>query len=122
LADPGEICVRVIVSGTGSVMELSVTVVRGLPVFAAATGTYFDQSGQFFRIGQAPSTDTPESGSDQFWIFDASAGYRLPDRWGIVSIEGKNLFNQSFRYQDTDPFRPIIQPGRTVYFKVTLAL
>ena len=91
-------------------------------VFATATGTYFDQSGQFFRIGQAPSVDTPESGSDQFWIFDASAGYRLPDRWGIVSIEGKNLFDRSFQYQDTDPLRPIIQPGRTVYVKLTLAL
>ena len=91
-------------------------------VFATATGTWFDQSGEFFRIGQAPSTDTPTSGSDQFWIFDASVGYRLPDRWGIVSIEARNLFNQSFQYQDTDPDRPIIQPGRTVYFKVTLAI
>lgn len=91
-------------------------------VFATATGSYFDQSGQFFRIGQAPTVDTPESGSDRFWIFDASAGYRLPDRWGIVSVEGKNLFDRSFRYQDTDPFRPIIQPDRTVYFKVTLAI
>jgi outer membrane receptor protein involved in Fe transport len=91
-------------------------------VFATATGTYFDQSGEFFRIGQAPSTDMPTSGSDQFWIFDASVGYRLPDRWGIVSIEARNLFDRSFQYQDTDPFRPIIQPGRTVYFKVTLSL
>ncbi len=91
-------------------------------VFATVTGTYFDQSGQFFRILQSPSTDTPTSGSDQFWIFDASAGYRLPDRWGIVSVEGKNLFNQSFQYQDTDPYRPILQPGRTVYFKVTISL
>jgi outer membrane receptor protein involved in Fe transport len=91
-------------------------------IFATATGSYFDQSGQFFHNNQAPSTATPESGSDQFWIFDASAGYRLPDRWGIVSIEGKNLFNRSFQYQDTDPFRPIIQPGRTVYVKVTLAI
>jgi len=91
-------------------------------VFATATGSYFDQSGQFFRIGQAPTVDTPESGSDQFWIFDASAGYRLPDRWGIVSIEGKNLFDRSFQYQDTDPLRPIIQPGRTVYVKLTLAI
>jgi tetratricopeptide (TPR) repeat protein/opacity protein-like surface antigen len=91
-------------------------------VFATATGTYFDQSGEFFHIGQAPSTDTPTSGSDRFWIFDASAGYRLPDRWGIVSVEGKNLFNRSFQYQDTDPYRPIIQPGRTVYFKVTISL
>jgi tetratricopeptide (TPR) repeat protein len=91
-------------------------------LFATATGSYFDQDGQFFRNGQAPTTSTPESGSDRFWIFDASAGYRLPNRWGIVSVEGKNLFDRSFHYQDTDPNRPIIQPGRTVYFKVTLAL
>jgi tetratricopeptide (TPR) repeat protein len=91
-------------------------------VFATATGSYFDQSGQFFRNGQAPTTSTPESGSDRFWIFDASAGYRLPKRWGIVSVEGKNLFDRSFKYQDTDLNRPIIQPGRTVYLKVTLAL
>ena len=91
-------------------------------VFATATGTWFDQSGEFFRIGQAPSVDTPESGSDQFWIFDASVGYRLPKRWGIVSIEGRNLFDRSFQYQDTDPVRPIIQPERTVYFKMTLSL
>jgi len=91
-------------------------------LFATATGTWFDQSGRFFRIGQAPTVDTPESGSDQFWIFDASAGYRLPKRWGIVSVEGKNLFNQSFQYQDTDVNHPIIQPGRTVYFKITISL
>jgi len=91
-------------------------------LFATVTGTCFDQNGEFFRLGQAPSTDTPTSGSDRFWIFDASAGYRLPDRWGIVSIEARNLFNQSFQYQDTDPYRPIIQPGRTVYFKVTISL
>ncbi len=91
-------------------------------IFATATGTWFDQSGEFFRIGQAPSVDTPESGSDQFWIFDASVGYRLPKRWGIVSIEARNLFDRSFQYQDTDPVRPIIQPERTVYFKITISL
>ena len=63
-----------------------------------------------------------ESGSDQFWIFDASVGYRLPDRWGIVSIEARNLFDRSFQYQDTDPVRPVIQPERTVYFKITISL
>jgi tetratricopeptide (TPR) repeat protein/opacity protein-like surface antigen len=91
-------------------------------LFVAASGTWFDQSGQFFHVGQTPSTDTPTAGSDSFWIFDASAGYRLPGRFGIVSVEGKNLFNQSFQYQDTDPYRPIIQPGRTVYVKITLSL
>ncbi|MCP2500001.1 MAG: TonB-dependent receptor [Deltaproteobacteria bacterium] len=91
-------------------------------VFATATGTWFDQSGEFFRNGEAPSTATPTSGSDRFWIVDASVGYRLPDRWGIVSIEARNLFDRSFQYQDTDPVRPIIQPGRTVYIKATLSL
>jgi len=32
-------------------------------LFAMATGTWFDQSGEFFRIGQAPTVDTPESGA-----------------------------------------------------------
>ena len=90
--------------------------------FATVTGSWFDQSGEFFRIGQAPTVDTPEAGSDRFWIFDASAGYRLPNRLGIVSVEGKNLFDRSFQYQDTDADHPILQPGRTVYFKVTLAI
>ncbi len=58
-------------------------------VFATATGSWFDQSGQFFRIGQAPTVDTPESGSDQFWIFDASAGYRLPKGGGSFRSKGR---------------------------------
>jgi len=91
-------------------------------IFATATGTYFNQEGQFFYIAQIPTVDTPTSGGDHFWIFDASIGYRLPKRYGIVSVEGKNLFDQSFHYQDTDPARPIVQPGRTVYFKLTISL
>jgi tetratricopeptide (TPR) repeat protein len=103
-------------------VPLSVRFFHPSGAFASVRGTFFDQDGEFFRIGQAPSRDTPTSGSDQFWIFDASVGYRLPNRWGIVSLEGRNLFDRSFHYQETDPFRPVILPERTVYFKVTLAL
>jgi tetratricopeptide (TPR) repeat protein len=91
-------------------------------VIAMVKGTYFDQEGKFFLIGQSPSIDTPESGEDRFWIFDASAGYRLPNRWGIASIEARNLFDKSFRYQDMDRFNPVIWPKRSVLFKITLAL
>jgi outer membrane receptor protein involved in Fe transport len=91
-------------------------------VIAMVKGTYFDQKGKFFLIGQSPSIDTPESGEDRFWIFDASAGYRLPNRWGIASIEARNLFDKSFRYQDMDRFNPVIWPKRSVLFKITLAL
>jgi hypothetical protein len=115
---------------TTSRVPLSARFFHPSGLFATATGTFFDQSGEFWRIGQAPSTDMPTSGSDQFWIFDASVGYRLPKRYGIVSLEGRNLFNRSFNYQDTghtalpNPASalPTIQPGRTVYFKITISL
>jgi tetratricopeptide (TPR) repeat protein len=85
-------------------------------------GTYFDQEGTFFLIGQSPSTDTPESGEDRFWIFDASVGYRFPKRYGIASVEVRNLFDRQFQYQDTDPFNPVVWPERSVLFKITLSI
>lgn len=85
-----------------------------------AKATYFDQEGTFERSTNLalPSTD----GADRFWIFDASAAYRLPRRLGIVSVEGKNLFDRSFGFHDTDPFHPPILPKRTVFFRFTLAI
>ena len=85
-----------------------------------AKATYFDQEGTFERSTNLalPSTD----GADRFWIFDASAAYRLPRRLGIVSVEGKNLFDRSFGFHDTDPFHPSILPKRTVFFRFTLAI
>ncbi len=83
--------------------------------------TYFDQKGRFQRQGSDFSLPG-ESGSSQFWIVDSSMKYSLPKRMGNISIEARNLFNKSFRYQDTDPFNPIIQPGRSVFMKLTLAL
>jgi tetratricopeptide (TPR) repeat protein len=79
--------------------------------------TYRDQEGNF-----EPSFATPFSDSDHFWIVDASIGYRLPRRLGIITIGAKNLFDKSFKYQDTDPVRPEIQPGRLIFAKFTLAL
>lgn len=82
--------------------------------------TFHDQNGRFIRQLNGPNPDA--AGSDRFWIFDTSLGYRLPKRWGILSFEAKNLFDKSFRFQDTDRDNPLIQPKRTVYFKVLLAI
>jgi tetratricopeptide (TPR) repeat protein len=87
-------------------------------LFAYVKETYIDQDGKFLAL----ATLTPEPGSDRFWITDASIGYRLPKRYGIFAIEARNLFDQSFRYQDTDPVSPVLQPVRSVVFKLTLAL
>jgi outer membrane receptor protein involved in Fe transport len=58
---------------------------------------------------------------DQFWVFDASISYRLPKRFGLLTVVAKNLFDKSFRFQDTDPENPRMQPKRLVLAKVTLA-
>lgn len=89
-----------------------------LGISANAKATYVTQDGRF-----SPLT-SPFVLKDQssFWTFDASIGYRLPQRLGMFSIVGKNLFDKSFKYQDMDPTSPIMQPGRAVFFKLTLAL
>ena len=84
---------------------------------ARLKGTYIDQEGTF----RGQESDNFFSGDDNFWIVDASLGYRLPKRYGLITLEGRNLFDQSFKFQDTDPISPTIQPERLVLFKFTLA-
>jgi Flp pilus assembly protein TadD len=66
------------------------------------------------------------SGEDDFWIADASIGYRLPRRLGSISFDVLNLFNEEFRYQDTDffgnPRIPLFQPKRLALFRLRINL
>jgi tetratricopeptide (TPR) repeat protein len=89
--------------------------------FSRLRGTYFDQKGNFERK-VVPAPGTFSTGSDDFFVVDASLGYRLPKRYGIFTVEARNLFDESFRYQDTDPVSPVLQPERSVFFKITVAL
>lgn len=77
--------------------------------------TYVDQSGKFGDPGY-----TLAPGADHFWVFDASIGYRLPNRWGVLTLEVKNLFDESFQFQDTDPLSPSISPDRVIFGKFTI--
>ena len=54
-------------------------------------------------------------------VLDASLAYRLPRRWGILTLEARNLFDERFRFQDTDAANPTIAPGRLILLKFTLA-
>lgn len=40
---------------------------------------------------------------------------------GLVTIEAKNLFDEEFQFQDTDPASPLVIPERLVLFRFTLA-
>jgi len=86
---------------------------------ARVKATYVDQDGSF-----RPQLSPPGffiSGSDQFWVVDAAFGYRLPNRRGFLTLEIRNLFNEDFRFQDTDPANPVIQPERLIFARFTLS-
>lgn len=77
--------------------------------------TYFDQKGDF---GNKESGIT--SGEDHFWVVDAFFRYRFPERSGFLSIEGKNIFNQKFNYQNVDLTHPLVYPKRLIMARFTV--
>ena len=94
--------------------------------------TYFQPNGLFGKVRTSFVTQEIDSSSagqaeDSFWICDLSLGYRLPRRYGVVSIDAKNLFNKEFRFHDVDfqngtiP-RVLFQPERTIFLRFGLAL
>ena len=62
-----------------------------------------------------------EDKNDSFWLVDASLGYRLPERRGLVSLGVANLFDEDFKFVDTDPFNPRVYPERFVFGRITLS-
>ncbi len=82
------------------------------------TTTYYDQDGEFVR----KETLEFEKGNDTFWVTDAAVSYRLPKRYGFLKIGVTNLFDKGFNYAETDVDNPRIQPERTIFGKITLAL
>jgi hypothetical protein len=53
-------------------------------------------------------------------------GFRFPKRYGIASVEVRNLFDEKFKYQD-DNYRtnevrePMFFPDRTILGRITLS-
>jgi len=77
-------------------------------VIASVTVSNVEQS-----VERLPSS-TLAVGQDNFTVVDASVGYRLPARRGIVSLEVHNLFDARFRYQD-DSFRTSNQMAKSPF-------
>jgi tetratricopeptide (TPR) repeat protein len=98
-------------------VPLGVSVHHALGLSAGVKATYVHQRGEFIDA----MFQTTSKESDRFWVVDASIGYRLPKRLGIISVEAKNVFDEDFRFQDTDPANPDIYPERLILGKITLA-
>jgi hypothetical protein len=87
---------------------------------ASLTGTYWTQDGEFERVAKGVF-GLRQSGSDDFWTVDAGINYRLPKRYGFVTVGATNLFDERFKFFNTDLRNPSIQPTRMVFGRVTLA-
>jgi hypothetical protein len=75
-------------------------------------------------------TQNIDSRNSNFFTLDALLGYRLPERRGIILLEGINLLNKDFDYQDDNFQSPLTGngkflspfiPERTILFTVSLA-
>jgi len=87
-------------------------------LFAGLQATYYDQEGEFQRF----ATVTFESADDKFWLVDAAIGYRLPKRYGFLTVGVTNLFDEDFEYFEVDLKNSRIKPERFFFAKVTLAI
>ena len=85
-------------------------------LFARVRGTFVDQDGRFEDV----QTGEIVYGSDNFWVADVGRGYRFPKRWGLASIEVRNLFDENFQFQDTDPGDSRFGPERTIFGRLTV--
>jgi tetratricopeptide (TPR) repeat protein len=85
---------------------------------AFLTGTYWYQKGQFEDFARPGAF---HSGSDDFWTVDAAISFRLPRRYGFVTVGVTNLLDTKFKYFDVDFQNPAIQPQRAVFARLTLA-
>ena len=104
-----------------------------LPISAA----YFHSSGWFFGAGftyvdQEISRDPAQSdlpqGESQFTLVDASIGFRMPRRLGLISLGVLNVFDQQFDYLDdsyrtfsNEPYVSPYLPERTIMGRLTLS-
>ena len=88
-------------------------------LFGRLKATYIDQEIELPGI-------TVDHDDDTFWVVDTSIGYRLPKRYGIISVDIRNLFDQDFKFHDVEfqsgsARNSWIQPDRIVLVRLTLS-
>jgi len=80
--------------------------------------TFIHQQGSF----QPRNTICCQSGSENVWIVDAGLSYRMPKRYGLLTVGAKNLFDENFQFQETDLRNPTVSPKGLYFIQLTIAL
>jgi len=88
-------------------------------LFARFGATYVDQDVDSLAGGES-------EGEENFWTADATGGYRLPNRLGIAELSVRNVFNEDFRFEDTnfqlgEPRISILQPERQIFVRLIVS-
>ena len=84
---------------------------------ASLKATFINQDGKFVLLNE-----NVRSGDGSFWTFDAAINYRLPKRYGFITVGASNLFDRNFKFFDRDLRNPRIQPDRVFFTRLTVAL
>jgi len=87
-------------------------------------GLFFSLTGTFVRQ-EIDRKEISNEKNQKFFLVDALLGYRLPNRRGIISLDAKNIFDQSFlfrniHFQTAEPINPMYLPTRTIFTRLTL--
>ena len=98
-------------------VPLGMSIIHPSGLSLAVQGTYYYQKGTVFPQG---AEDFASAKSD-FWILDAALSYRLPRRFGFLTVGVTNLLDEKFRFQEVDFENARILPARSVYARLTLA-
>lgn len=65
--------------------------------------SHVEQQGGFIKISNGKSI----SDQDSFWITDITMNYKLPKSFGSITVGVKNIFNEKFKYFETDVRKPL---------------
>ena len=98
-------------------IQLGLNFVHPSGISARLTPTFVYQKGDFFNFA---TTAEARPGDDRFVVLGIMAGYRLPKRYGFLSIRVENLFNEHFNFQETDLRRPLFEKERRIIGGLTL--
>ena len=79
-------------------MPLSLRYFSPLGFFGGVGATYVHQ-----HVVEPSEAVLPE-GSDSFVLLDATIGYGLPERRGLISLGARNILDTNMKFQD-DSFR-----------------
>ncbi len=96
--------------------------------------SYFHPSGVFSRLAATyVSQDVfyrqflKATLRDEFVLVDVAMGYRLPKRYGLLSLEIRNLFDRDFKYMEVtsrssqDVLAPLFLPDRSIVLRLTIS-